>query len=104
VKPLQLLEDLESALPGFRAYVLSSENLFDRDTYHGLFGAASHYAQDHPPASWEGIAGVLNRVVGGDDVDNAACTCFLENLAAPGHPLRPLLRGDALTHWIEWGG
>ena len=57
-------------------------------------------------SSWRSLAGLLNDTVGdsADDLDgliNAACTCFLENLATEEHPLRPLLRGEALADWNE---
>ena len=39
----------------------------------------------------------LNGAVGArDDLDEAVCTCLLENLARPGHPLELSLRGAAL--------
>jgi len=50
------------------------------------------------------LAAFVNRVIGGPDeeLENAACTCFLENLAAPGHPIRTLLSADALRYWDRY--
>jgi len=28
--------------------------------------------------------------------------CFIEDLAVPDHPLRPLLDADALAIWKQW--
>lgn len=43
-------------------------------------------------------------MVGGPDreLDEAACTCFLENLATPDHPLSSHLAGPALRYWTDW--
>jgi hypothetical protein len=97
---------LERAAPGFRAYAESGENDFDRDSVHGLFLACSFFVQEREiaPATWEALAELVNQVVGGDDdeLDNAACTCFLEGLAERDHPLDALLRGEALAYWRSW--
>lgn len=97
---------LDRAVPGFRDYAESDENLFERDSLHGLFAACSHFVCERPvPASvWTAVADLLNRVIGvaDGDVNNAACTCFLENLASRDHPLDQLLRGQTLTYWRLW--
>jgi hypothetical protein len=99
---------LEAAAPGFADYAASDENDFDRDRVHGLFLACSSFVQDHAiaPPAWHALAELLNRLVGGpdDELDNAACTCFLEGLAERDHPLDPLLRGEALAYWRRWCG
>ncbi len=106
MKQQSLISELDFAAPGFRAYVVSGENYFDDDNPHGVLAACSDFVRSHPvkPESWERLAAIVNRVVGGEDaeLDNAACTCFLENLASPSHPMKPLLRDAALAYWLIW--
>lgn len=101
-----LISDLDRAVPGFRTHLVSDENYFDRENAHGVFAACSHFVGNHPvrPESWERLAAIVNRLVGGEDaeLDNAVCTCLLENLASPTHPLKPLLCGAALAYWLGW--
>jgi hypothetical protein len=101
-----LISDLDGAVPGFGAYLASGENHFDDDNPHGVFAACSHLVRNRAiqPESWERLAAIVNRVVGGEDaeLDNAACTCFLENLASPSHPMKPWLRDAALAYWLIW--
>ena len=103
-----LVSRLEQALPGFRIYVESEANLFDRSSAHRIFAACSHYVRERSvsPMAWQSLATLVNGIVGSSDAefDNAACTCFLENLAETGHPLARLLRGEALTFWQQWAG
>ena len=102
-----LITTLDNAAPGFAAYASSEENLFPTDSPHGVFAACSQYVRETPrsPQVWRALAAVLNSAIGaGDDVDNAACTCFLENLANGDHPLAEHLRGSALEYWREWTG
>ncbi|MCK5945023.1 MAG: hypothetical protein KAI24_23750 [Planctomycetes bacterium] len=97
---------LDRAAPGFRRFAESDGNLFDRESIHGLFAACSHFVGERcpSPSVWPAVAQLLNRVVGGPDagLSDAACTCFLENLASRDHPLGPLLRGEALACWQRW--
>lgn len=105
VTAASLLSKLDRAAPGFRSHAESDSNLFDRDSVHGLFAACSHFVRDPSAAPvWSAVADLVNRVVGGSDadLDNAACTCFLEHLASRDHPLDPLLRGEALAYWRRW--
>jgi len=106
VAAASLLSMLDRAAPGFRGYTESDGNYFERDSVHGLFAAFSHFVRDRcaPPTVWSAVAELVNRVVGGPDadLDNAACTCFLENLASRDHPLDPFLRGEALAYWRRW--
>jgi hypothetical protein len=101
-----LISLLDQAVPGFRAYAESDDNLFQRDSAHGVLAACSHFVTDRsiPAGAWRPLADFMNEVVGSSDadLDNAACTCFLENLASPNHPLAPHLRGEALAYWQQW--
>lgn len=106
MEPDRLLAELDGVLPGFAGYCRSAENLFDYGTLHGMFAACSHFVQEYPinAAQWPALADLLNGIVAGSDIaaSEAACTCFLENLADPSHPLKAFLEGEALQHWKEW--
>jgi hypothetical protein len=103
-----LVADLERVLPGFSRYFESDDNLFDRDTAHAVFAACSHFAEGNEvaPQSWPLLGEFLNEVVSGPDdvMSEAACSCFLENLANARHPLKRFLRGEALRYWEHWEG
>ena len=97
---------LEEVAPGFRRYVESEDNLFSTDGAHGVLAACSDFVREHPARDgwWKGLAAFANNAVGGGDqeLDEAVCTCFLENLAGRNHPLDQLLRGEALVYWRRW--
>ncbi len=101
--PDDLTARLDAVLQGFQAYVRSTDNPFDSDSVHGVFAACSHFVREKEvqPEGWKALAEVLNEMIGGQDgeLDEAACTCFLENLAQPGHPILVHLRGSALDFW-----
>jgi hypothetical protein len=101
-----LIDELDRLLPGFAAYQHSPDNLFDGDSLHAVFSAASHFVIEEPvaPAAWAPLAQFLNAAVSGDEpaLSDAACTCFLENVAAPDHPLEPHLTGKAREYWKNW--
>ena len=105
--PASLIAVLDRAVPGFKRYTESDENLHSTDSFHGVFSACTSFVWETRVAeeSWRSLAQLLNELVRGhndDGVENAACTCFLENLADRTHPLRPFLRGKALDHWMRW--
>jgi len=104
--PPALIDELDEILPGFKRYVTSDDNSFQPNTFHGVFAACTDFARGREVEadSWKNMAQLLNKAVGGSDkdLDNAACTCFIENLAAPEHPLRGLLLGEALQYWLYW--
>lgn len=66
--------------------------------------ATSSASAPPAPTVWPDVAELVNQVIGGPDSDlnNAACTGLLENLASRDHPLDPLLRGEALAFWRRW--
>jgi hypothetical protein len=100
-----LIDCLDQILPGSRLYMMA-QGLFDLDTIHGVFAAGSHFVRAHPPTldGWKRLAVSLNSAVDGSGsrLDEAACTCFLENLATREHPLGSLLAGKALEFWKQW--
>jgi hypothetical protein len=80
------------ALPGFSTYVGSNENLFCADSICGVFSACSTFVRERtiPSESWLALAMIINAAVvdASTPLSEAACTCFLENLADFRHPLR----------------
>ncbi|MEQ8766513.1 MAG: hypothetical protein RL885_21545 [Planctomycetota bacterium] len=103
----QLVVRLNETVPGFVHYRESDGSLFDGESPHAVFAACSHYVRENVISRevWRSLASLLNEIVGsGDDIDNAACTCFLENLACDTHPLQELLQGQALEQWRKWSG
>jgi len=103
---LGLVVELDRTLPGFSSYFQSQENLFDGTAPCAVFAACTHFVRERPLGveSWRSLAALINNAVGGSDeaMAEAACACFLENLAASGHPLKAFLDGDALRYWNEW--
>ena len=110
MKPL--VQQLDQLIPGFESYAFDDdENLFLQDgelTAHGAFSAFSTYFREKSrslePDQLAGIGRVVNQIVGGPDkdLDNAACTCFLENLAGDYPQLESELLGDARRYWDAW--
>jgi hypothetical protein len=101
-----LIAELDGALPGFRAYIASDENLFGGETVEAVFTACSWFVRRTAVASesWPPLARIVSLAAGAPDraLADAACTCFLENVAAPEHPLKALLEGEALRYWSYW--
>ena len=103
---LRLTGHLDTAVSGFAEYVASEDNLFSRDSVHGVFAACSDFVREQSldPGAWDRLADLVNSTVGATEASltNAACTCFLENLAHLSHPLNSRLQGDALAFWRRW--
>lgn len=101
-----LVSRLDEAVPGFRAWLQSDGALFETDNAHGVFAACSEFVREQPAASnsWPELAQLVNGIVDADDEElaDAACTCFLENLAHREHPLSAVLQGGALSYWLRW--
>jgi hypothetical protein len=101
-----LIAELDGALPGFRGYVASEENLFGGETVEGVFTACSWFVRRTMVAaeSWPALARIVTSAARAPDrsLADAACTCFLENVATPEHPLKGLLQGEALRYWSYW--
>jgi hypothetical protein len=100
---------LGNLLPGFGSHWAKGDSLFIEPsgeyTVHGVFAECSHFVRENfdslPPEAVQGLAGFLSDCLegkAGANVDNAAATCFLENLAGePFHnafaiQLRPTAR------------
>jgi hypothetical protein len=100
---------LGKVVPGFGNHWAKGDSLFITSSgefsVHGVFSECSHFVRANfgslPPEAVQSLAGFLSDCLEGKlgaDVDNAAATCFLENLAAePFHQnlslqLRPAAR------------
>lgn len=107
MKPADLEATLDAVLPGFAAYVADpAENDFSRDSLHGVMAACSMFVRERAISAeaWAKLADFANAAVAGDDQDlaEAVCTCFLENLAEAAHPMAEHLRGEARAYWSRW--
>ena len=106
ITPAQLVEALDGALPGFASYRAGPETLFDGQSLCAVFSSCTEYVQEHAVSEpqWNALAVVLNAMAASKDatLSEAACTCFLENLAERDHPLSSRLTGFALTYWRHW--
>ena len=106
-----LVETLGRVIPGFAAHWARGDSLFvdtnGEFTSHGVFAECSGYVRENYHALSDDslkelaafISSCLERVYG-EDIENAAATCFLENLAGkPFHEefsayLRPAARSS----------
>ena len=104
MNPDMLIAELERALPGFAGYHGSSENLHDSGTLCSVFAACCDFVREQPITAecWPRLASVVNSAASDEAASEAACTCFLENLADPSHPLKRFLTGEALSYWTAW--
>jgi hypothetical protein len=105
MKPEELLQKFVGILPGFDTRWHSAENCFvDKDgrfTLHGVCTEFSRYVQDQyqdiTPAQWEELFDEIEfriRQPGeSDPLDNALCTCFLENISST-------QAGEAAKAWM----
>jgi hypothetical protein len=115
--------ELTSLCPDFAAAWEDERELWTADdgsfTVHGVFAVFSHYVADRlirgaDPALKKVFDYVESKLTGDDSVvDNAACTCFLENLmnrvpeTIPPSQLVPLLgpkSREFCRAWDEWCG
>ena len=104
--PDHLISNLDRIVPGFAEYLDSDENPFTGGTPAAIFAACSWFVREQTiePECWRDLANLVNDAVAGPDesLSEAACTCFLENLADVNHPLKPFLVGEALEFWGHW--
>jgi len=93
--PDEVLTRLCELVPGFRT-TWQDSMFIEKDgsfSVHGVFSEFSSYLHSHfiefDEASWEGLFEYIEQCVTTDTysdsgVANAACTCFLENIAGEG--------------------
>lgn len=88
--PEQAYARLVSIFPIFAEQWVSPHNVFREDdgsfTFCGLFSEFSHYLRDHwnttTKQKWSKLMAFIEVCVSGSgELDNAVCTCFLENLS-----------------------
>lgn len=114
--PQALLDRLVTLFPDFRAHWDDPGNGFRADdgtfTLHGVFAAyTSFFRERHASLPADRIATlgafVSQCMASADaDLDNAAATCFLENIAGEecDRELAPHFSGEARRYWQAWGG
>ena len=116
--PQVLLLMLYDLTPGFCSYWERDDNLFIEDdgsyTVNGIFSEYSHYIRDHlseiDRSTRKELFLTIEKLVNTNPnfsagVSNAACTCFLENLAGEGElseTIRPYLSPESLKYFDEW--
>lgn len=108
-----ILHRLDGILPGFAAYWQSADNVFaggdQPASLCGVFAACSHYVRERaselPLEQASELGAFVTECMSepGTELDEAAATCFLENLAyEPGAArLLPHLSGRALQYLRE---
>lgn len=114
--PQSLLDRLAALFPDFRGQWNDSRNCFRDDdgmfTVHGVFAEFSEFFRErHAEVPRDRVA-LLGALVsecmssGNADLDNAAATCFVENVAGElcGRELSSHLSGEARRYWQAWGG
>ena len=116
MKPQALLDRLVALFPEFREHWDSPGNCFrDKDgafTLHGVFAEfTTFFTERHATLPGDRVAAlglfVSECMESGDErLDNAAATCFVENIAgeACDRGLSPHLTGEARRCWRAWGG
>jgi hypothetical protein len=112
-----LLDRLVALFPDFGAYWDDPGNCFRDDdgsfTLHGVFAEFTGFFRErHAVLPADRIAALGTFVsecmapANDGPVDNAAATCFVENIA--GEPcdreLSQHLTGEARRYWLAWGG
>lgn len=117
MKPRELLNRLATMFPEFQAHWDGPGNLYRGDdgafSLHGVFSEFTSYFQNSYKELLADRVADLGMFVsecmaaGNDDpLDNAAATCFVENIA--GEPcdreLARHLSGEARRYWLFWGG
>jgi hypothetical protein len=116
VTPEALLDRLVALFPDFRAYWGDPGNYFRDDdgtfTLHGVFAEFTGFFRErHNSLPAEQVAAlgafVSECMSSADaDLDNAAATCFVENVAGEDcdRELARHLSGEARRYWQAWGG
>ncbi len=114
--PQELLDHLVALFPGFRACWDDPGNCFRDDdgafSLHGVFAEfSSFFRQRHESLLPDRVAAlgafVSDCMASADaNLDNAAATCFVENVAGEDcdRELGRHLVGEARTYWRAWGG
>jgi hypothetical protein len=114
--PQALLDHLTVMFPEFRDDWNRPPNCHCADdgtfTLHGVFAQFTGFFKNHVASfTQDRIAALANFVnncmASGDEaLDNAAATCFVENIAGEdcARTIAPYFNGDALIYFERWGG
>jgi hypothetical protein len=114
--PDELLAQLCELVPGFGgawrdSLFVGQDGSF---TFHGVFSEFSSYVRNHfaefDEDTWSKLLGYVEGCVVTDiqseaGVSNAACTCFLENIAGEGELSRvvsPYLGPESRKYFDQW--
>lgn len=112
--PSELVDRLSVIMPDFADRWASPDNLFRQDdgsyTFCGVFAECSHYVSEQfprlSPEQRRSLAACIEHcmAVQGSELETAAATCFLENLA--GKPFSPeweALLGSRASEFVrQW--
>ncbi len=121
LRPNELLEQLTSFVPGFEAAWWNSlfVGVDGSFTAHGVFSEFSYYVRTHfvefDVDTWKKLFHSVEQCVLTDlsdshsqaGVSNAACTCFLENIAGEGqlsHVVSRYLGPESRKYFDHWNG
>jgi hypothetical protein len=114
MSPQELLDRLVLLFPEFAACWDGPGNYFRDDdrtfTPHGAFAVFSHFFKERyehlPKDRIAALADFLSECMADphSDLDNAAATCFLENVAGErfSGEFRGYLRGEPLAYYSQW--
>lgn len=116
--PEELLAKLCGFVPGFVATWQKSLFVDEDGSYsvHGVFSEFSSYIRDHfdefDRDTWTRLFQYVEQCVATDvhsdaGVSNAACTCFLENIAGEGElssVVLPYLGEESRKYFDQWNG
>jgi hypothetical protein len=114
--PQSLLDRLVALFPDFRGYWDDPGNNFRDDdgtfTLHGVFANFTWFFKERhnllPIERVTALGIFVSNCMASDDIDldNAAATCFVENVAGEecDRELARHLSGEARKYWLAWGG
>ena len=116
MQPSELLKTLALLAPKFQTQWDGPDNYYvggdGTCTLHGVFAEFSSFfkagANELTDEQCKQIGEFVSSCMKtpGTNLDNAAATCFVENIAGdpPAKKLRPFLTGEALNYLENWGG
>lgn len=116
--PEELLAQLQELVPHFGSAWQQSVFVGDERSFtvHGIFSEFSSYVRSHftefDERTWSTLFRYVEQCVTTDvhseaGVSNAACTCFLENLAGEGelsHIVSRYLGPESRKYFDKWNG
>lgn len=116
LNPADTVAYLISLTPGFQSRWEDHDNYFRNEdgsfTHHGVFSEYSSFIKHNwhslDDQTWQQLGVFLEACVSSKiDIGDAACTCFLENLAGEGavsKKLRGFLGDRSRKYFDDWDG